>query len=125
MQYGQVVRNLQLHTLSSLKPVKRTTLANYWYHGQPGTGKSTKARERYPDTYEKPLNKWWDCYQGQACALLDDFAPCHNILATHLLRWADLFVFTGEVKGGHITIRPATILVTSNYTIAEAFADQP
>ena len=57
--------------------------------------------------------------------MLDDFAPCHHVLATYLLRWADFFVFTGEVKGGHITIRPRVVVVTSNYTIDEAFADQP
>lgn len=44
-------------------------------------------------------------------------------LGWYMKRWADLYSFPAENKGGGFTIRPAKCLVTSQYHIYECFED--
>ena len=95
-----------------------------WYFGPIGFGKTRTAYEEYPELYDKPLNKWWDGYQGEDTVLLDDVAPHHGKWLGHLLkRWADWKSFPAEQKGTTIMIRPKRIIVTSQYTLDEVFYD--
>ena len=52
--------------------------------------------------------------------LLDDIHPKWSE-KEHLKNWADLFPFVAETKGGSMLIRPARIVVTSNYTIQQVY----
>lgn len=123
--YVRYVGNLQRiyrDNLPVLDPLPQT--AGIWIMGPTGTGKSRGARRRYPGLYPKPLNKWWDGYKDNKHVLLDDVDPSHGSwIGSFLKIWADHYPFIAEKKGGSVMIRPETIIVTSQYTIDEVFAE--
>ncbi len=97
---------------------------NYWIVAPTGYGKSTYAREKYSPFYDKPPNKWWVGYENQPNIILDDFGPKQcEYLGWYMKRWADVFPFPMETKGGGKLIRPKHIVVTSQYQIYDCFED--
>lgn len=106
-------------------PAKLDKPCGIWYYGEPGVGKSYRARQENPDAYLKTANKWWDSYDARSNppAILDDIEPCHSVLGHHIKIWADEYPFLAETKFGFIGIRPRLFVVTSNFTIDEIFTD--
>ncbi len=106
------------------KPEDLLELGNLWILAPTGYGKSRYVRDRFPDFYDKAPNKWFVGYKGQETLLLDDLGPeqC-KYLAWYIKRWADLYSFPMETKGGGRQIRPKRVVVTSQYSIAECFED--
>ncbi len=114
----------RLHQDNPIKPEDLPARHNYWIVAPSGYGKSTYARKRFPDYYDKAPNKWWTGYRGQDNVLLDDFGPREfQYLTYYTKRWTDTFSFPMETKGGGRQIRPKRIIVTSQYTIEECFED--
>ncbi len=104
------------------KPKDLESKKNYWIVAPTQYGKSHYARERWPDFYDKGINKWWTGYKGQPTVLCDDFGPKEcQYLSWYMKRWADLYAFPMETKGGGAQIRPTRIVVTSQYTIDQCF----
>lgn len=126
--------DIRIRSYSTLKRISRDyqphvenlqACCGTWIHGQAGCGKTRAVFEAFPGLYPKGLNRWWCGYQGEEVILLDDVDPSHGPwLGGFLKRWADRYVFIGEEKGGSSKIRPKKFIVTSQYTIAEVWADQ-
>lgn len=114
-EYLKVKNSISVFKLCTAKFEELPNLQNQWIWGDSGAGKSRAARDENPDHYVKPLNKWWDGYQGESTVILDDVGKEHKFLSYFLKIWGDHYPFTGEVKGTTTKIRPAKIVVTSNY----------
>lgn len=114
---------LHYHTMKRMsmdnpKPVQALDkLDNEWIWGEPGVGKSRLARLQNPGAYIKLHNKWWLGYQNQDVVIYDDLDKSEsNWIGAFLKTWADHYPFPAETKGDGMLIRPAKIIVTSNYT---------
>lgn len=98
------------------------TLENEWWIGPTGSGKSRTLWERYPNHYQKSLNKWWDGYDYQETVAIEEWSPKNEVTASFLKIWADRYPFSAEIKGGTLQkVRPARIIVLSNYSIEDCF----
>ena len=99
-------------------PPELDNLDNTWIFGPSGTGKSLYIHRKYPGGFKKEFSKWWDGYQedneAHQTVLLDDLHP-KWAEKERLKNWADHYPFVAEIKGGSMLIRPARIVVTSNY----------
>ena len=99
-------------------PPELEKLDNTWIWGPSGSGKSTYVHKRYPGHYKKGFTKWWDGFrvedEAHQTVILDDLRPMWSLLE-ELKIWADKFPFPAEYKGGVMIIRPARIVITSNY----------
>jgi len=106
-----------------VRPDQLDGTCGLWIHGTSGSGKTTSANRAFPGAFLKPLNKWWDGYQGESVVILDDMAVYHRELTTYLKHWADFLPFIAETKGGGFFIRPSKFIVTSQYTIEEIWGE--
>lgn len=95
------------------EPYTHDDVRGVWYYGEPGVGKSYKARTENPDAYIKAQNKWFDGYAGQKVIILDDLdSAC---LGHYLKIWADRYSCVGETKGSTVQLVHEKFIVTSNY----------
>ncbi len=122
-QYRNVDAAIEMLKLKLQTPHTAPCDRGYWLWGDSRTGKSTWAREQFPDFYDKPQNKWWDGYKGEKVVILDDFDT--HTLGHYLKRWMDVHPCTGESKGKTIQLQHDHFIVTSNLTIEDVFANEP
>lgn len=115
-----------LNLLRSLAPpYDHEDVRGLWYYGEPGTYKSSTAREKFPGAYLKAQNKWWDGYTDQQAVILDDLDKGGQCLGHYLKIWADRYACQGETKGGHVNLQHRALIVTSNYSIEQLWGDDP
>lgn len=120
IQYNSTISRLLVTVVEDLPEY-----SGQWFFGRPGTGKSRTARADFPGLYDKLINKWWDGYTNQVTVLVDDLGRDHKFMGSFLKRWCDHYPFRAEYKGGSKVIRPVHFVVTSNYLIADIWADDP
>lgn len=89
------------------------------YIGPTGAGKSTTARDKYPDHYEVPAltshNKRWDWhgYRGQKASIIDEFHDGYMPYKT-ALRFFDQFGFQLESKHKNFDCKSEVVILTMN-----------
>lgn len=120
-RYPNFIEKLQDHYHP---PKDLDVLDNLWIYGPPGTGKTSHAKT-LGSYYIKMPNKWFCGYNGQDNVIVEDIGPDQGKFLQHFLKiWADHSPFTAQTKGSSKVIRPARILVTSNYSIDEIGFDE-
>lgn len=89
------------------------------YVGAPGTGKTRRAYEEYPDLFEIPISNgtmWLDGFDDNKNVLFDDFmGKGSKIGLDNTLKFFDRYVRAVPFKGGYAWYRPEVIIITSNY----------
>jgi len=56
--------------------------------------------------------------------IIEEWSPKNEVTASALKIWADRYPFTAQIKGGVLQkIRPAKIIVISNYRLSDCFPD--
>lgn len=105
-----------IQTLYKPEPVEREVILLI---GPPGAGKTRYVHDNHEDFWQTPLQKemWFDGYDGQEVALIDDFQG--QMPLTLLLQLLDRYVVQVPIKGGFTWWTPKKIYVTSNYEISE------
>lgn len=118
IQYNSTLERISKKFMKKPDPLAGT--CGLWIYGKSGTGKSHAVITQHAGRYIKPLNKWWDGYQGESVVHMDELCPEHvKWLSPYLKKWADKWPFDAEVKGGAMQLRPQLLVVTSNYSIDE------
>lgn len=132
-----VPADILLRNYSTIKRIRRDYMptpetfdgelkdTNVWIWGPAGCGKSSWAREMYPDHFPKSINKWFCGYNQEDAIIIDDWAPNHHMVGYYLKIWGDRYPFSAEIKGASILIRPKNVVVTSQYSPESCFPDDP
>lgn len=124
MKSYSTIKRIQRDYVTQPKDLDWHLPPNLWIQGPPGCGKSRWARENYPGAYMKnAATEWWDGYQGEDTVIIDDLDKYHLKQGYNLKIWLDRYAFPAQVKGYTIFIRPKTIIITSNYSMAEIWDD--
>lgn len=111
--YGRYWKTFH-HVRGLVTPPLRLGLRVHLYEGPPGTGKTRKAYEENDDLYILPVGTgvWFDGYQGQSCALLDDFSG--QMQLKDILRVLDIYPIQTQIKCSHTWFTPMKIIITTN-----------
>jgi len=123
-----------LTVLSSFcRPARNGPPKVFWLYGDTGTGKTRCAFEAGSHLAAQSGNptddvwissgglRWFDGYDGQAVAILDDFRNKHVSSFAFFLRLLDRYPMAVEFKGGFATWDPKFIFITCPYTPERCF----
>lgn len=85
-----------------------------WIFGKSGAGKSYLARDMMGgrDVYQKESGRWWDGVGTRDDIIFDDYRGSW-MTKTKMLKVLDEYSGRVETKGGHATINPEVIIITS------------
>lgn len=103
-----------------------------WLHGETGVGKTRCAFE-FGASYAKRDQdvwcssgglRWFDGYDGQRVAILDELRAKSVPNFPFLLRVLDRYPLQVEFKGGFVAWNPEVIIITSNRKPSECFVER-
>jgi len=98
----------------------------YWLHGATGTGKTKcaflHAESVCPSSVwiSSGSLQWFDGYDGQHTAIIDDFRP-KGVKFDWLLRLFDRYPMLVPFKGGFVNWGPKVIIVTTPHPLVDTF----
>lgn len=125
LQYGSALQ-LDLGVFKSARdfedlPVKK----NLWIAGISQIGKNHFIRNHFPRSevyrFPDPSDKWWCGYNDEAVVWIDEMDDEVHIAAHRLKVYADQYAFFAQPKRSMWRVRPAHIIVTSQYKIDEVY----
>lgn len=99
-----------------------------WFKGPTGEGKTRTAvkiaEEYFENNYwiSNETLKWFDSYNGQDIAIIDDFRKSMITDWSFLLRILDGYSLIVQIKGGFVRWCPKVIIITSPASPEEAFS---
>lgn len=97
-----------------------------WFYGGTGTGKTRTAIELAEEAGKSywisndPDLKWFDGYNGQEYAIIDDFRR-QGIKFSWMLRLLDRYPLLVQVKGGYVNWIPQVIIITCPVAVKECY----
>ena len=115
------------------RPARNFNTTVYWLHGSTGTGKTRAVFEQVACMHWKtggerwqlytkdPKTKWWDGYESQGCAVIDDYRVDCCTFAT-LLRMFDRYAFPVEFKGGYVEFRARMLFITTPKSVLDTWS---
>lgn len=106
-----------------IEPSRTEPPTVYWYYGSTGTGKTRTAVEEartLPTWISQDGLQWFDGYDGEEHAVIDDFRAAHCTFS-FLLRLLDRYPFRVPFKGGFRQWRANKIWITSPNAPRESF----
>ena len=127
-QFGKIMTNAQPDIHENLEQ-----LDNYYIYGEPGTGKSSSVDFLYPACYRKiKNNEKWDSYytmrEGHQVVYFDELDSLEDLEmcmggVSGLKEKSDVYPFPVRQNYGsrQISIRPKTMIITSNFTPSQLF----
>ena len=126
---GEVLRADKLRRLFQVyrKPESYKKKLILWFKGETGEGKTRKAIE-LAEKYGKDWwisngdLKWFDGYNSQKVAILDEFRKQMMPDWNYLLRILDGYHMLVPVKGSFVAWKPEIVIITSPATPTEAFS---
>lgn len=127
MNYDRIDNAIKRFKLDSTTAYEADGTRGLWIQGPPGTGKSRKARDISQSKFkEDPFtleqSKWFDGYNNEKVIVIEDLDKYTAHELGHKIKlWADRYPVKAEVKGGTIPLNHRILIVTSNFTIEEAF----
>lgn len=128
LQYLNKLKTIRRDKIFATEYPQLEVLDNIWLWGKTRSGKSHLANrlvggQTKSVRHKHAKNKWWDGYILQDNVLFDDIVPGMPFVSLHLKNWADKYSFPVEIKGSSLEIRPARLVVTSNFPIHECAPD--
>lgn len=103
-------------------PPKWRHLQVYFYHGDPGTGKSRLAHQQTGgEAYVKLDGKWWDGYESQDALIFDDFDGHKSYSIAEMLRWLDGYKMQVNIRNGTRWARWTKVYITTNLEFEELY----
>jgi len=119
---------------SLTRPMRNSAPFICWFWGPTGTGKTRCAwelagglleRRGYAEddiwTNSNDLS-WFDGYDGQGCAIIDDFRNKHVKSFAFFLKLLDRYALVVPFKGGFVNWGPSIILITCPYNPDRCFS---
>jgi len=110
--FQQIRFTEKLHGYQSVSHTYKKKEVN-WLYGDTGTGKTKKAYQTCPegDTYHCDTSKWFDGYDGQKYAIIDEIRA-KNWSYDSMLKLLDGYDRRVPVKGGFTIWKPEIVYIT-------------
>lgn len=112
--WGRNLRTIDRMRRVLQPPTERNDTKVSLIYGRPGTGKSSFARDVFPNAYWKDNTRWWNFYEGQDTVIWDEFGGW-SCAPSDYNRIFDKYKHQVELKGDVVPLRATNLVIISNF----------